>query len=93
MVGLFVKITMNNVPTHRPTRPKIPPHVRINRCIEQIDRVLGFVDTLRDSIELTGIEHGERLASRAYVCDHIADELRSIVGRLDDIRPMVMRRE
>jgi hypothetical protein len=55
--------------------------------------VLGFVDTLRDSIELTGIEHGEHLASRAYVCDHIADELRSIVGRLDDIRPMVMRRE
>jgi hypothetical protein len=77
MVGLYVKNAMSKNEPPNPTRA--PRRLARTRGPDDpvigIDRVLGFLATLRDSIELHADRYSPDFASRLWVVDLIEEEL------------------
>ncbi|MBS1913046.1 MAG: hypothetical protein JST22_13750 [Bacteroidetes bacterium] len=64
---------------------KRPPAERYGACIDRLQRILGFLDCIRDSLELAADEHDESLGSRLWVCDFMHREIVMIFETLRDI--------
>ncbi|GEM_PF-3728617 len=62
----------------QPTSKWTPPRQRLKLCVESIDELRGFVDTLRDSTELTALTYDRNMLGRLSVFDYVTDQMRII---------------
>ncbi|HVZ41601.1 MAG TPA: hypothetical protein VHI13_20140 [Candidatus Kapabacteria bacterium] len=74
-----------NTTTRSGLWPDLPSGERHGNCIDEFTKLRGFLDCLRDSIEVMADEHDESFGSRLWVLDYVTERIVSIAATLTDI--------
>ncbi|HVZ41377.1 MAG TPA: hypothetical protein VHI13_19005 [Candidatus Kapabacteria bacterium] len=67
------------------------PLERYGACIDRLERATGFLDCIRDSLEIAADEYDDTLGSRLWVCDYVRSDITEIAGTLRAIGPVFSR--